>query len=52
MEGQFDDAPDDVTEPSSFHREEKVKEAVEVSFCMVSKEFRFHQPVILIFSLA
>lgn len=30
MDGQFDDAPEDVT--SSFHQAEKGKEAIEVSY--------------------
>lgn len=36
MDGQFDDAPDDITELQSFHQAEKGKEAIEVSFRIVS----------------
>lgn len=31
MDGQFDDAPDDVTELKSFHHTENGKETIEVS---------------------
>lgn len=39
MDGQFDDAPDDVTELQSFHQVEKGKETIEVSLLVSFEDF-------------